>query len=57
MPEKYSRQETVDYVAGIFKKNAETAYDAVVKQAKAAGHPCLSAHHGPREKQTRAGQV
>jgi hypothetical protein len=38
MAEKKSRAETVDYVVGILRKNAETAYDAVVKQAKAAGH-------------------
>src|SRR5262245_7807375 len=37
MPKK-PRSETVDYVAGLLKKNAAMAYNEVVKTAKAAGH-------------------
>jgi hypothetical protein len=38
MAAKHTRAATVDYVVGILKKDAKVAYDAVVKQAKAAGH-------------------
>jgi hypothetical protein len=35
---RHPRSETVDYVAGLLKKNATLAYNEVVKTAKAAGH-------------------
>src|SRR5436190_1212893 len=38
MAQKHSRADTVDHVVGILKKDANAAYAAVVKQAKAAGH-------------------
>jgi hypothetical protein len=36
--QKHSRADTVDHVVEILKKDANAAYGAVVKQAKAAGH-------------------